>query len=311
MYKNNPLYNRLKKNQHKLKSFLIQNNISCYRIYDWDIPEYPLCIDVYYDKIHVAVYKTKFNNSSDQFYDWLKECHAIIRQFFNIDKKYIFIKERKRMGQTAQYEKLNEKSEFYTVEENGIKFLINLQDYLDTGLFLDHRNTRKLVMSLSKDKHVLNLFAYTGSFSVYAAMGGAFSTTTVDLSNTYLNWTKENFKLNHIPLSKHQFIKADVKEWIAQTPSKLYDIIVLDPPTVSKSKMTKTDFDVQLDHVELINNTLSHLKKGGVLFFSNNYRGFNFETEKIKASQIEDMTALSVPFDFRNKKIHACWKITK
>ncbi|MCC6448007.1 MAG: class I SAM-dependent methyltransferase [Chitinophagaceae bacterium] len=275
------------------------------------MPEYPLCIDVYEDKIHVAVYKTKFSNDFHQFHSWLDACKLVLQRFFNVEEDAIFIKERKRMGQHVQYEKLNKQSQFFEVKENGIKFLINLQDYLDTGLFLDHRNTRNLVKSQSKGKQVLNLFAYTGSFSVYAAMGGAFSTTTVDLSNTYLNWAKENFKLNQLSISKHQFIKADVKEWIAQQPTKLYDLIVLDPPTISKSKMTKSDFDVQLDHVELINNTLNHLKEGGLLYFSNNYRSFQLDADKIKASTIDDISQASVPFDFRNKKIHTCWKLIK
>ena len=142
-------------------------------------------------------------------------------------------------------------------------------------------------------------------------MGGAFTTTTVDLSNTYLNWAKQNFKLNQIPISKHQFIKTDVKEWIRQTPSKLYDIIVLDPPTVSKSKMAYSTFDVQADHVELINHTLRHLQTGGILFFSNNFRDFILDAENIEASSIENISHLSVPLDFRNKKIHTCWKIYK
>ncbi|KXK44129.1 MAG: type 11 methyltransferase [Bacteroidetes bacterium OLB11] len=245
------------------------------------------------------------------FHSWLDACKLVLQRFFNVEEDAIFIKERKRMGQHVQYEKLNKQSQFFEVKENGIKFLINLQDYLDTGLFLDHRNTRNLVKSQSKGKQVLNLFAYTGSFSVYAAMGGAFSTTTVDLSNTYLNWAKENFKLNQLSISKHQFIKADVKEWIAQQPTKLYDLIVLDPPTISKSKMTKSDFDVQLDHVELINNTLNHLKEGGLLYFSNNYRSFQLDADKIKASTIDDISQASVPFDFRNKKIHTCWKLIK
>lgn len=311
MENNSPLLNRLKKNQQKLKSFLIQNQISCYRIFDWDMPEYPLCIDVYENKIHVAIYKTKFTSQYDKFQNWLQECKQDFKSFFNINDDEIYIKQRERMAINKQYEKVNEKKEFFTVKENGIQFLVNLNDYLDTGLFLDHRNTRKRVMQEAQGKHVLNLFAYTGSFSVYAAMGGAFTTTTVDLSNTYLNWAKENFKLNQIPLSKHQFIKTDVKEWIAQASTKLYDIIILDPPTASKSKMTKSNFDVQLDHVELINNTLLHLTECGVLYFSNNYRNFILDTEKIQASKIEDISTFSVPFDFRNKKIHSCWKILK
>jgi 23S rRNA G2069 N7-methylase RlmK/C1962 C5-methylase RlmI len=308
---NNPLYNRIQKNKKLLKTFLAQNNITCYRIYDWDMPEYPLCIDVYENKIHCSIYKTRNHLLEDEMKQWQELCIQTMLESFEICAEDIYIKSRERKKESGQYEKVNENKEKYEIQENGIHFWVNLSDYVDTGLFLDHRNTRQMVRALSKGKHVLNLFAYTGSFSVYAAMGGAFTTTTVDLSNTYLNWAKENFKLNKISLSKHQFIKTDVKEWIKQTPSKLYDIIVLDPPTVSKSKMSSSKFDVQTDHVELINNTLHHLQIGGILFFSNNFRDFTLEAEKIEASNIENITHLSIPHDFRNKKIHACWKIIK
>ncbi|MBP6624979.1 MAG: class I SAM-dependent methyltransferase, partial [Chitinophagaceae bacterium] len=211
----------------------------------------------------------------------------------------------------SQYEKVDSKQHFFEVQEQGIKFKVNMHDYLDTGLFLDHRITRQRVRLEAKGKHVLNLFAYTGAFSVYAAIGGAFSTTTVDLSNTYLNWAKENFKLNQISLARHDFIKTDAKEWVKQKPQKKYDIIVLDPPTVSRSKMAKTKFDIQPDHPELINHTLNHLVEGGVLYFSNNFREFQFQQELINASSIEDITLQTIPPDFRNKIIHRCWRIIK
>lgn len=279
-------------------------------MFDWDMPEYPLCIDFYEGKIHLAEYKTRHQLDDEQYQLWLDECIAAVKEIFNVNDTLIFFKKRERHKGT-QYEKVNETKTFYTVHENGIKFLVNLNDYLDTGLFLDHRIVRKKVMEMAKGKHVLNLFSYTGSFSVYAAIGGAFTTTTVDLSNTYLNWAKENFKANNLSLAKHSFIKTDCKEWLKQTPSRLFDIIVLDPPTLSKSKMTKTTFDVQLDHVEMVNNALNHLVEGGTLYFSNNYRDFKFESSKINATQITDITLASIPQDFRNKKIHYCWEIIK
>ena len=311
MENNNALYNRIKKNQKLLKHFLKTNQITCYRIFDWDMPEYPLCVDVYEKNIHIYLYKTKHNIDEISFNQWIVFCTETIKNIFEIEEKNIFIKNRERKKITGQYEKINTEKKFDIVHENGFKFLVNMQDYLDTGLFLDHRNLRKKVMDECKGKHVLNLFAYTGSFSVYSALGGAFTTTTVDLSNTYLNWAKENFKINNIPLSKHQFIKADVKEWIKQTPNKLYDIIILDPPTLSKSKMSKTDFDVQADHVELINHCLKHLQDGGVLYFSNNYRNFILDEKNIETKHIKNISDFSVPLDFKNKKIHACWQISK
>ena len=311
MENNNPLYNRIKKNQKQLKSFLKQHNISCYRIYDWDMPEFPLCIDIYEQYVHVSIYKTRHSLQEETDAQWQQASIETIKQVFNTDESHIFIKSRARKKTAEQYEKVNETKQFFTVHENGIQFLVNLNDYLDTGLFLDHRNTRKRVMTEAKGKHVLNLFAYTGAFSVYAAMGGAFTTTSVDLSNNYLQWAKENFKLNQLSISKHQFIKADVKEWIQQAPSKLYDIIILDPPTISISDKPKANFDVQADHVALINHTLRHLQTGGVLYFSNNFRNFVLDSEHIIASVIEDISQQSVPQDYRNKKIHACWRIVK
>lgn len=308
---NSPLYNRIKKNGKQLKPFLAREGITCYRVFDWDMPEYPLCIDVYEDKIHAAIYQTRHELDEDAYQDWLDECMLVMMSVFNLEKADIYIKTRERKKALEQYEKVDDVKDFFTVKENGIKFLVNLNDYLDTGLFLDHRNTRKQVMLESTGKHVLNLFAYTGAFSVYAAMGGAFTTTTVDLSNTYLKWARNNFILNEIPLGKHQFIKADVKEWIMQNPSRLYDIIVLDPPTLSKSKMAKTTFEVQADHVDLVNHSLKHLQTGGVLFFSNNFRGFVLDEKNILATSIENITAGSIPFDFRNKKIHMCWRMVK
>ncbi len=306
-----PLYNRLKKNLKQLHPYLKQHGITCYRVFDWDMPEFPLCIDYYEGRIHVAEYKTRHQLDEHDYKLWLDDCTLAIREFFKVEDDAIFLKMRERHKGLTQYEKVDSKKHFFEVQETGLKFLVNLTDYLDTGLFLDHRVTRKRVMLEAKGKHVLNLFAYTGSFSVYAAAGGAFTTTTVDLSSTYLNWAKDNFKINEIPVAKHQFIKSDAKEWVKQSPSRLYDIIILDPPTISRSKTTKTNFDIQLDHVELINNVLRHLTPGGTLYFSNNFREFRFDQQLIEASQIQDITLESIPNDFRNKRIHNCWKIVK
>lgn len=307
----NPLFNRIKKNVKALKPFLKDSGITCYRVFDWDMPEYPLCIDYYNGHIHVAEYQTRHPLNEEQYQTWLSDSLSAIKTFFNVNDSFLHLKLRERKKGSNQYEKVNSKQQLMTVTEQGVSFLVNLDDYLDTGLFLDHRPLRKRVMQEAKGKHVLNLFAYTGSFSVYAAMGEAFTTTTVDLSNTYLNWAKENFKLNGIALARHSFIKADVKQWIKQNPVKLYDLIVLDPPTMSRSSMAKTKFDVQEDHVELINHTLNHLKPGGVLYFSNNYRNFVLHTAEIQASHIDDISLATIPADFRNKKIHSCWRIIK
>lgn len=275
------------------------------------MPEYPLCIDVYGDAVHVAEYKTRHPLDDVNYQKWMNESRDAILAVFNIPLSHLYLKQRERQRGIRQYEKFNEKKELIPVQEYGLTFWVNLQDYLDTGLFLDHRLTRKRVREESKDKDILNLFAYTGSFSVYAAAGGAKSTTTVDLSNTYLNWAKENFAANQIPLSNHAFIKTDAKEWIKKMPGKLFDIIILDPPTASKSKMAATQFDVQTDHVDLINHTLKHLKPDGCLYFSTNFRGFKMDRDKINAETINDISLSTIPQDFRNKIIHYCWHIQR
>lgn len=307
----NPLYNRIKKNLKQLKPYIKHHNLSCYRIFDWDMPEYPLCIDVYEDMVHIAEYKTKHPLDEHNYHIWMELCRLTVKEIFSASDENIFIKHRERQKGSKQYEKFSEEKHLYTVQENGLKFLVNMSDYLDTGLFLDHRITRNLFKEEANNKNVLNLFAYTGAFSVYAAAGNAKHITTVDLSNTYLQWAQDNFTLNNFDPSKHDFIKADVKEWIKTGNEEKYDLVILDPPTVSKSKMSRSNFDIQSDHPELIHHVLRQMTKGGILYFSNNFREFQLNTKRIQASSITDISALTIPEDFRNKKIHACWKIVK
>ena len=199
-----------------------------------------------------------------------------------------------------------------TVEESGLKFSINIRDYLDTGLFLDHRTTRSMIREWSKDKRFLNLFAYTGSVSVYAAAGSAKSTTTVDMSKTYLEWAKRNFKLNNMMTNNHQFIQADCIKWLKEQKSSKnkYDLIFLDPPTFSNSKRMDTVFDVQKDHVYLINAAMKLLDNDGMLVFSNNFRKFKMDSGLTDLYEIEDISKKTIPEDFkRNQKIHNCWTI--
>lgn len=199
------------------------------------------------------------------------------------------------------------------MEENGLKFIVNLSDYLDTGLFLDHRDTRKIVREKAAGKKVLNLFAYTGSFSVYAAAGSADEVVTVDLSNTYLKWAERNLALNgFIDKSKYRYDAADVKQYLKTLQPGYFDLVVMDPPTFSNSKKMKDDFlDIQRDHVELINDSLSAMKSGGILYFSNNYRKFELDTDKIKAASIKDITKATTPFDFEGRLNRVCFEIVK
>lgn len=303
------LENRLRKNIKQLKGFLKQDGVSCYRAFDWDMPECPLCIDVYEDNIHVAEYRTRHALDEAIHQQWWLAMVEAIKNVFGVSDEHLFLKVRERMKDKTQYEKVDKRAARYVVHENGLPFWVNLTDYLDTGLFLDHRPLRKKVRGLSEGKTVLNLFSYTGSFSVYAVAGGAKHVTTVDLSNTYLDWAKDNFTLNGFDWKQHTFIKTDAKAWLADAASKQFDIIILDPPTISRSKMADTKFDVQLDHSELINNSLRLLKPEGVLYFSTNFRDFELVDSSLHASQITDITLKTIPPDFRNKKIHYCWEI--
>ncbi len=224
------------------------------------------------------------------------------------------MRQRRRMSHRSQqqYEKKDTQQAFFTVEENGLKFLVNLTDYVDTGLFLDHRITRQMVREQSAEKRVLNLFCYTGSFSVYAAAGSAASITSVDLSKTYLGWAEDNFKLNHFTgKDKYHFVHADVKQYLKTLKPDSFDLVIMDPPTFSNSKRMNDFLDIQRDHVELLNDVLAATSTEGIVYFSTNFTKFILDAEKIKASNIKDITKATTPFDFEGKLKRWCYRITK
>ncbi|BAV07653.1 23S rRNA (cytosine1962-C5)-methyltransferase [Filimonas lacunae] len=307
--------NRLVK-VYKHKSKLAKRQqITCYRVYDHDLPEFPFCIELYDDKIYLAEYLRRHGMEDEEHEAWLDECLALISRLLNVPEDHIYVRQRKRMshrGQQDQYEKLGVEKEFFTVEENNLRFLVNLTDYLDTGLFLDHRTTRKMVQEQCEGKRVLNLFCYTGSFSVYAAAGKAASVTSVDLSKTYLGWGEDNFAANQLSNpAKYHFIHADVKQYLKTLQPNQFDLVVMDPPTFSNSKRMKDILDIQRDHVELINDVLATLTSGGVLYFSTNYTKFIIDAENIHATDIKDITRATTPFDFEGKLKRWCYKIIK
>lgn len=304
--------NRLKK-VFKHRSKLAQKQqISCWRVYDHDLPEFPFCIEIYGLKLYLAEYLRR-HGMDDQTHDqWLQECIQKIASVLLISSDHIYLKQRRRKANRhTQYEKTDVKKEFFVVKENNLKFRINLTDYLDTGLFLDHRITRKMVMDKSANKKVLNLFCYTGSFSVYAAAGGAATVVSIDLSKTYLDWAKENFNLNQIPIQKHQFIHADVLSELKKLPSNFFDLVVVDPPTFSNSKRMDDFFEIQRDHVALLNNVLKVTKPGGEIYFSTNFTKFVLDEKSIEASSIKDITKATTPFDFEGKLKRYCFLISK
>jgi len=307
--------NRLKKNLKKLSHWAKQNRITCYRVYDADLPEYAVAVDIYQgDQTWINVQEYEPPKSIDQHKadQRLAGLLAEIPRVLGVNSDQVFLKIRRKQKSTDQYEKHDDQGRFHIIEEGGCKLLVNFEDYLDTGLFLDHRPIRMLIQKQAKDKSFLNLFAYTGSATVHAAMGGAKSTTTVDMSNTYINWAKKNMALNANE-GAHEFIQADCLEWLAaeaQLANRHYDLIFLDPPTFSNSKRMDAVFDIQNDHAQLINNAISLLSPGGVLYFSTNFRRFKIDKQALSDLIVEDISAATIPEDFaRNPKIHYCWRI--
>ena len=306
--------NRLSKVFRHLAKQAKRQEISCYRLYDRDLPEFPLIIDVYEDKIYLSEYRAKHSLTEEQHEAWLQQSLSVIAAVTQVPDENIYLKQRKRKtGRQDQYQKTGEEMEFFTVNEGGLKFKVNLSDYLDTGLFLDHRITRNMVREQAKDKSVLNLFCYTASFSVYAAAGGASSVVSVDLSKTYLSWAEDNFALNDLNAAdgKYQFVHADVLQYLDELPSESFDIVILDPPTFSNSKRMKDFLDIQQDHVSLINKCLLAMRPGGTLYFSTNYTKFQLAADQLSAASVTDITKATTPFDFEGKLRRWCYRIVK
>ena len=310
--KSSSIKNRIRKNYRHIRKWAMRTLTNSFRIYDRDIKEYPLAIDFYAGRFCVQ-YFSYDREEEEPSSDLQEEIDQILCSIFAVTPKAIYWRSRIRRKKTQQYEKRNQQEEFFTVLEYGVKFKINLHDYLDTGLFLDHRETRRMVASMSKGKRLLNLFAYTCSFSIHAAVAGALYTKSVDLSNTYTDWGKDNFRLNGIALQNHEIIRADCLKFLeeAVAAKEVFDIIVIDPPTISRSKKMDQMFDVQLDYPFLIGNALKLLSPNGTLFFSTNSRKFKFDTSLFEGCLIKDISEKTIPMDFHNKKIHRCWKITQ
>ena len=305
--------NRLTRVYRHFSRQAARQKVSCYRIFDQDLPEFPLCIELYGELVYLAEYKRHHGMSENEHEDWLDRSIEVISEVLELPEENIYVRQRQRKaGRQGQYEKLNSEQHFFMVEEGGLRFRVNLTDYLDTGLFLDHRITRSMVRQESEGKQVLNLFCYTGSFSVYAAAGGASAVHSVDLSKTYLSWAEENLHLNGIlDRSRYLFIHADVKQYLDDLPAEKFDLVVMDPPTFSNSKRMRDFLDIQQDHVELINKTLRAMKEGGVLYFSTNFRKFRLDQVLIKSNSIRDITKSTTPFDFQGKLARYCFRIIK
>ena len=304
--------NRLKKNIAKIGKWARKEKLDCYRIYDADLPEYNVAIDVYLDQLVIQEYAAPKNIPEEKAKRRLTDIIRATIQVTETPANKVVLKVREKQKGRSQYQKLSQQSETLVVNEYGVKLSVNLHDYLDTGLFLDHKITRRKLGEMAQGKDFLNLFAYTGSGTVHAACGGAKSTTTVDMSNTYLEWAKENMKLNGQVGRQHRFEQADCLQWL-ETSTAQFDLIFIDPPTFSNSKRMEQSFDVQRDHIQLMKNLKRLLRAGGTIVFSNNKRHFKMDLEALEQLGLEakNISHQTLPLDFaRNKHIHNCWVIT-
>ena len=303
--------NRISKNYKHLKKWAKNAGVECFRVYDRDIPELPFALDLYADRAHLQEYSRPVMEVRAQRY-WLMAMHDAAAQALNIPPERVTLKQRHGQRPDDQYRKLAASAKDFVVREGGHRFIVNLTDHLDTGLFLDHRATRALVGTLAAGRRVLNLFCYTGSISVYAAKGKAASTTSVDLSKTYLDWARRNFELNGLDIGRNRLVQADVVRFLEEErASKVrYDLIVLDPPSFSNSKRMQGVLNVQRDHIALIRGCLALLAPGGELLFSTNLRSFRLDIDALADLSMTENSGQTVPPDFRNRRIHRCWRIT-
>ena len=307
--------NRLVKRARHLRRWPTKRGISCFRLYERDIPEIPLVVDRYENYLHITEYERPHDRDLARHRAWLDLMRETASKSLAVPLENTFLKQRRKGDSTGQYHKLDDAGRRVVVHEGGLKFLVNFSDYVDTGLFLDHRVARKMVMDEADGKRMLNLFAYTGAFSVYAAAGGAQSTMTVDLSRTYLDWAGENFRINGLESRQHQFVAGDTIEFLetAARQGKQYDLVVCDPPTYSNSKRTENDWDVQQGYVSIFEQLKKIVAPQGVVYFSTNFRRFKFDEDFIRSLGFDfrEISKTTVPEDFRNRRIHRCWRLVR
>jgi len=300
------LANRVLKNQRHLARWARREGIEAYRLYDRDIPELPLAIDRYADWLHVQVFEKKRPLTAAD----LDVIRSELAHALTVPLPQVVIKHRRRQRGLEQYQKLAAAMPSFTVAERGLRFEVNLGRYLDTGLFLDHRDTRQMIRDRARGRTFLNLFAYTGSFTVYAAAGGALRTVTVDMSKTYQAWSRRNLVHNGLhDEQRHSFVQSDVIGFVARMRAARarFDLIVLDPPSFSNSKRMDTTFDVQRDHLDLLRDCAALLAPGGELYFSNNRQGFKLDPGVHELAAVNEISGQTIPPDFRRHTPHRCW----
>ncbi len=298
--------NRLRKNRKTLSKWARAAQLDCYRLYDADIPEYAVAVDCYRDWVHVAEYAPPASVDAGVAEQRLADVLAAIPAVLDVPADRVVLKQRQRQRGSRQYQKVDQRGELMEVGEGPARLLVNLWDYLDTGLFLDHRKVRGYIGEQARNRRFLNLFCYTASASVHAALGGARFTDSVDLSANYLAWARRNLALNGLGETRHRTVQADVRQWLSDCETT-YDLILLDPPTFSNSKRMHDTLDIQRDHVALIEQTMARLAPDGLLIFSTNQRRFRLDERLEERFAVEDRTDWSLDRDFRRSRIHQCW----
>lgn len=293
---------RLRKVAAQRRRWARRLGLTAYRVYDRDIPAYRFVVEVYADHVHVVELGGGRVPRTDEVLE------AVVR-VLEVPRERVHLKVKERRAPGRPYRKLGSTGRRIEVTENGLTFLVNLDDYVDTGLFLDHRDTRARVRAEAAGKRFLNLFCYTGSFTVYAAAGGAAASTSVDLSATYLAWAEDNLRVNGLLHPRHELVRADVLAWLRENRGRRYDLAVLDPPPFSTSKAMRADLDVQRDHPGLLADTLALLEPGGVLYFSVNLRGFELDAGALRGHTFEELTPASLPPDVRDRSSHRLFRI--
>ncbi len=306
------LVNRLRKNRRHLGKWARRAGIEAYRLYDSDVPGYAAAIDLYRDHAHLQEYAAPAHVDPETAERRRGELPRAVELALEIPPDRIAFKVRRRQRGRSQYEKQGAAARTLLVREGECVFEVDLDSYLDTGLFLDHRPTRTAIGERAAGKRFLNLFCYTATATVHAARGGAASSTSVDLSRTYLDWAARNLAANDVDPERHRLVQADVLGWLEQPPTETWDLIFVDPPTFSNSKRMERSFDVLRDHVELLSRAAERLAPGGEIVFSNNHRRFRMEADAMPHLEIRDVTRSTIPKDFeRNPRIHGCWRLRR
>jgi 23S rRNA (cytosine1962-C5)-methyltransferase len=300
-----PFADRLRKNARHLRKWAKSRGLTAYRLYDRDMPEYPYAVDWYAGRVQLIAYAGRRTSDPQAQAEVLRA----VQEVLEIPLERVFLKSRApKLWGKEQYERLSAESSPFVVEEQGLKFWVDLSAHLDTGLFLDHRLTRARVRDEAAGRNVLNLFAYTGSFTVYAAAGQARRTTSVDLSNTYLDWAQRNLSLNGLDRPQHKLIRADVRAWLKEARRE-FDLVVLDPPSFSASNGMRGTLDIQRDHARLLEEALAAVVPGGALYFSTPFQGFQLSGQAEALGEFEELTPRSIPEDFHQRKVHRCWRV--